>query len=168
MPFNFDDGRCVAISDAYALACAAENHERSCWLFNGSFYRRVGMTSKGHYRGAMATLKTQRHDSAVIISGLGCAGKNCTGSISTEIFHPGLDRWNKISEYQEFEKFSLFTAVSMNFQTYVFGGYQGVQKSRNVYIMMDLSWRRSQLKMKTRRVSHYSFSHGKSYLTDIM
>ena len=34
--------------------------------------------------------------------------------MSTEIFNFGKDDWSKVSEYQEFEKFSLFTSVSMN------------------------------------------------------
>lgn len=160
LPFNFDDGRCISVSNSYTLTCAAENHERSCWLFNGSFYRRVGMTSSGHYRGALATVNYNGQDTALIISGLQCGGKNCTGSISTEIFQPGRDHWNRVSEYQEFTKFSLFTAVSMNSQVYLFGGYQGVHKSNNVYVMTDFLWRRSRLNMKFRRVSHHSFSHG--------
>ena len=161
LPFNFDDGRCVSISDSYTLACAAEDHERSCWQFNGSFFRRVGMTSSGHYRGAMSAINYQGQDTAVIISGLQCGGKNCNGSISTEIFQSGRDRWKNISEYQEFKKFSLFTAVTMNIQLFAFGGYQGSQKSHNVYVMSDFLWRRSELNMKSRRVSHYSFVHGK-------
>ena len=121
------------------------------------------MTSSGHYRGAMAAVNNHGQDTAVIISGLQCGGKNCTGSISTEIFQPGRDHWRKVSEYQEFDKFSLFTAVSMNSQAYVFGGYQGVHKSDNVYIMTDFLWRRSRLNMQSRRVSHYSFTHGKNH-----
>ena len=118
------------------------------------------MTSSGHYRGAMAAVNNHGQDTAVIISGLQCGGKNCTDSTITEIFQPGRDHWNKVSEYQEFEKFSLFTAVSMNSQVYVFGGYQGVHKSDNVYVMTDFLWRRSRLNMKFRRVSHHSFAHG--------
>ena len=160
MPFNFDDGRCVSVSDVYALTCAAENHERSCWLFNGVFYRRVGMTSKGHFRGAMASIENQRQDTALIISGLQCAGKNCTSSLSTEMFQPGQDKWQKVSDFQEFDEFSLFTAVSMNSQTFVFGGYHGVQKSNNVYVMVDFLWQRFEFNMRSRRVSHFSFAYG--------
>ena len=80
LPFNFDDGRCVSVSDSYALACASENHERSCWLFNGRFYRRVGMTHSAHFRGGMATIHhDDGGDSALIISGLQCGAQNCTG-----------------------------------------------------------------------------------------
>ena len=110
----------------------------------------------------MAAVNTHGQDTGVIISGLQCGGKNCTGTISTEMFQPGLDHWKKVSEYHEFEKFSLFTAVSMNSQVYVFGGYQGVHKSDNVYVMTDFLWRRSRLTMKFRRVSHHSFANGKA------
>lgn len=59
LSFSFIDGRCTAVGDEYAMACAGDRTERACYKFDKNGYGKVTSTREVHSAGAMSVFKSR-------------------------------------------------------------------------------------------------------------
>ena len=125
LPFSFDQGLCVAMSDTASMACSAQmGHESECWVFDGETYQQVGDLNQPHGLGALAKWTADGNETAVMIGGVDTANSPpppATGSQQVEVYSANTEAWSVVTEWDEYAYIYGHTAVGMHDKVFIFG-----------------------------------------------
>ena len=125
LPFAFDQGLCLAMSDTASMACSAQmGHESECWVFDGESYRQVGDLNQPHGLGALAKWTADGNETAVMIGGFDTAkspAPPAKGSQQVEVYSVEAEAWGVVTEWNEYAYIYGHTAVGMHDKVFIFG-----------------------------------------------